>query len=325
MEFKELISVFRRTFTVGKMMPFFKVVPMRGGCLKLKNALALVVSFSMIAIDSMPAHANTTPGSLGEVMFAYMIPVAIIIMTILGGGYAILNRLKVAKGKPTSKVITVLKNVVKIAFWVFVILYSMAIMYAGLLMGMIFSIYAIYRSYMLIRWGMVARRSDEKPDYLTDAKPARLIYAGSALIMITVVLSALALMFAVHGQATSDNYGSTKKLEEIILKKLVSVETKKLTYLENKKAFQKELATLSVQTEAEMGKLNDAKRRYIVEYQSDQSGFTAFLLPEKGSIIFTYPSYRADYTADGKGKIRRIWVRKLEERCPENADVIWEW
>jgi len=321
MEIKELISVFRRTFTVGKMTPFFRVVPTPGSCFKLKNTLVPVVSFSIIAIDSLPAYANNPPGSIGEVLFAYMIPVAMIMMTLLSGGYAILNRLKAAKGKPTSRVITVLKSVVKISFWVFAIIYSMAFFGAALFMGMIFSIYALYRSYMLIRWGLAARRSAENQDYLTDAKPARLIYAGSALIMITVVLSALAFMFVAHGIAYG-TYGNTNRYEEAVLKRLVSIEAEKLTYLENKKAFQKELDALSVQTEAQTGKLYDAKRRYIVDYQADHKGFTAFLLPAKGSMIFTYPSYRADYTADGKVQIRRAWVYNRDERCPEKAEVI---
>ena len=101
MEYKELISAFRRPFSKGKMTPFFRLVTTPGSCFKLKNTLVPVVSFSIIAIDSLPAYANNPPGSIGEVLFAYMIPVAMIMMTLLSGGYAILNRLKAAKGKPT--------------------------------------------------------------------------------------------------------------------------------------------------------------------------------------------------------------------------------
>jgi len=321
MECKKLISAFCRPIAQGKMRPFFRLTPRPEICLRLKNILVFVVSFSMVAFDSMPAYANDPPGSLGEVLFTYMILIAMIMMTLLGGGYAILNRLK-AKERPPDKAVSVIGNIVKFVFWFILFFLSIAMANLAFVLCIIFSIYALCRSFMMIKWGvLVARGSEKKPDYLTGVKGARLIYAGSALIMITFVLFPLTLMFASHGMQYGHS-GKTMKQEEAVLKRLSSIEMQKLSYLADKR-FQKELDALSDQTESELGNIRDAKRRYIVEYKADQKGFTIFLLPADKSMIFTYPSYRADYTAEGNVKIRIIWVRNRDERCPEDAKLIF--
>jgi hypothetical protein len=54
------------------------------------------------------------------------------------------------------------------------------------------AIYGILRGAELIKWGIQARRGKQRPEYLSEAVPWRLIAAGPALIVLMVVLAAAA-------------------------------------------------------------------------------------------------------------------------------------
>lgn len=284
---------------------------------------AVLLAFMLVALGALPAHANNPPGTVGEVLFAYLIPIAMIMLTMLAGGYTIINRLKPPAADKKSKVVSYLKTAAKTVFWLFIIIWSLAFAGMSLLLCLAFGIYAIYRSGQLIRWGMIARRTVGKPDYLHDARPARLISSGCALAVITVIMSLLTLVFVQHGTAYGTG-GYMLRLEKTDLKNMVALETKRLELARDKKRNRKELENLDATLASQKEKIRDSRRRYIVEPGKDGKSFTVFLLPAKESLIFTYPSHRADVDAEGRYKIRRAWVSGINQRCPEDAAVIGE-
>ncbi len=294
-----------------------------GRQMRTRFPAAVLLVFMLVVFGALPAYANNPPGTVGEVMFAYLIPIAMIMLTMLAGGYTIINRLKPPGADSKSKVVSYLKTAAKTVFWLFIIIWSLAFAGMSLLLCLAFGIYAIYRSGQLIRWGMIARRTVGKPDYLHDARPSRLISSGCALAVITVIMSLLTLVFVQHGTSYGTG-GYMLRLEKTDLKNMVSLETKRLELTRDKKRNRKELDNLDAALASQKEKIRDARRRYIMEPKKDGKSFTVFLLPAKESMMFTYPSYRADVDAEGKYKIRRAWVSGINQRCPEDATVIGE-
>lgn len=288
-----------------------------------RHALTASLAVMLVALSSRPAYANNPPGTFGEVLFAYLIPVFVIVLTTLGGGHMIIRRMKAAKPSSDSRIVMFFKTAAKTLFWLFIIVWSLAFAGMSIILCAVFGIYGLYRSYQLIRWGLAARRTIGRPDYLQDARPFRLISSGCVLAVIIVVLSASALTFAEHGLAYGPG-GYALRLETSHLKNMVSLERQKMQHAGDGRQNQKELDALAGRIASHKEQISDGRRRYVVEHDKGGGAFTIYLLPAKESMIFTYPSYRADIDAEGKVTMRRAWVSGRETRCPKDADIIHE-
>jgi len=129
------------------------------------------------------AFANGTPHPV-SMLAELCLFLALILFTLIGGGYAILK----AKDKPKWYNGWALWIIVGIVTFLF-----SAISAIGALVALIVGILGIVRGVNMIRWGVAAKPGKERPDYLVAANSTRLISSGTLLIIFVLALWVLYL------------------------------------------------------------------------------------------------------------------------------------
>lgn len=104
-------------------------------------------------------------------------------LTEAGGGYTLLDRMGARKwGWPGSIIIAVLIVIVSVSDYHMVALTVLGTAVAG-----------VQRGARMLLWAWHVRSGREKPGVLVGADPRRLAYAGGALVILTLLLSVVAL------------------------------------------------------------------------------------------------------------------------------------
>ena len=156
------------------------------GELKMKRQPIILYVCVGIFLSSGPAMANNPPSGQTFLSMISILPI-MIIFSMIGGAYAVLKQQKPDKSSKVFPIIGI----------VLAILFSMAHEGFAALVTIIFGMIAIVRGFQMLGWGLGALTHGEKPVYLCDARPWRLMACSVSLIAITVFLVGLSLVF--HG------------------------------------------------------------------------------------------------------------------------------
>lgn len=278
--------------------------------MKMKKIIFLAFLFVLFSVP--PAMANQPPGPQ-EADSMLLIPFVMVLLTLLGGGYAILNNLK---GKKTGWIINVL---VAIVF----LLVALAFGAATFLAAIIFGILALQRGVWMIKWGLHARPGREKPAHLLTANHKRLIPAGAALIIITVLLMSVVLVFTDY--SFGGNYFIRKNREEAFIKLVTNeIARTRLTKEEREiiKKGEKEGIRNILWKDDGFRELDLKQQSVIIEYGEGGKSFILYRLPHLPPFPYNYLTSDASYRADETGKIRMVYVNKKGKLCPPDAPIV---
>jgi hypothetical protein len=151
----------------------------------MKKTVLFTLMFALgpVFLAPAPAFANNPPAG-NSMLYEMLMFLVLIALTAAGGGYAVLS-----KKKPGRR-------------WTGWVGYSLlavaAILFSAMQEGIMFlvvlivAIYGILRGAELIKWGIQARPNKQRPEYLSEAAPWRLIAAGAVLIVLMAALAAAA-------------------------------------------------------------------------------------------------------------------------------------
>ena len=281
-------------------------LPFIGEARMMKRVVFLVIllMFSL----APPALGNIGPSPETLLAEVLILPIMMIV-SLVGGGYAVLNRLggKKSGWRPAGAIIAIFISTVDDD--------------PATLVALIFAVIALARGLQMIRWGWRARSRQERPEHLTQANPWRLIPAGVTLVPVTIFL--LGIPFAFHGYSPA-----------LIAQRhaLIDFVTYQLAYadLEEWRTGEQRFHKI---TKDDPEHLHFASGfplgvgkpiwdyRAQVEYGPDGKTFTVRILPHTVPFFpYNYFSARPSYYADQTGQIRMIYVHN-RERCPADAPV----
>ncbi len=253
-----------------------------------------------------PALANMPPAPAQGMLAVVLIPLIMIMLSLVGGGYVVLNRLG-KKESPSKVVIGIVGAILASLLFGFL---------GNFLAGLYFGINALQRGFKMISWGLRARVSRETPEHLKQANRWRLIPAGVLLIPVTLLLMGMPL--------ASMNEPVVRYFLARIVPEFVAYQ---LAYAEFTETRTGDRRFHTIQRDDP--EFCDFFRRACrgsqidVEYGTDGKSFTVYVVPDHKFQFFPYnyltshPSFRADET----GQIRMMYVRN-RERCPPDAPVV---
>jgi hypothetical protein len=281
-----------------------------------------------IFLFAQPAWANQPPGPhmlLAEVL---ILPI-MIILTTLGGGYAVLQA---GNKNPRKK-----NGSLKVLLVILVIFFSAISEGLGMLLTVAFGVIALVRGVKMILWGLSASRQNQEPNTLpAKSNPNRLIPAGVILVLAAIGLGATGPAFI--GWWPEGRISRT----EGDLKDLVAYQI--LTAKEQAKEGGAIIYEKPLSDEGRLGSKDHPtfdKMKFNFLYWKEGNRFqhyqTVFQLgPEAKSFkvwvvpfglpFFPYnhltslPSFYADQT----GAIRMVRVHDGGEKCPEDAPVYYQ-
>jgi hypothetical protein len=270
----------------------------------MKKISIFISTLAVILVSAQPSMANQPPGPhviLAEIL---ILPLTAF-LSLLGGAYVIMNR----KGMKRKKLLTII-----VAFLAIVI--SGAHEGFGVLVAIIFGIYAMIRALKMVSWGINARSSHNDRAHLVGASSWRLITSGVLLILITVFLTGMAVAFVGFwpeiGQASRE-----RELKDLVAHRMAYAR-----WVAEKEGAEVPSSVLDeIKT---IRDFNPPDSRVRIEYSQDRKHFTVYMLPIQRMPFFPFnyltslPSYRADET----GRIRMIHVNREDHLCPEDAPVV---
>jgi hypothetical protein len=137
------------------------------------------------------AEANQPPGPQLLLAEVGLLPF-MILLSLVGGAYGVLRAIR-----PGARRWTLLR-------WAGAVLAILASGTSGgiaFLVAAIFGVLALQRGVQMVRWGIQARRSVDRPVHLAAASPRRLLPAGIVLLLGTVGLLGMVTAFATYWPA----------------------------------------------------------------------------------------------------------------------------
>ena len=252
----------------------------------MKVKRIILLAMTGVLLTASIALANNPPS--GQTLLSMIsILLLTIIFSMLSGAYTVLKQLAprgLSRGFLISGIVVAT-------------IFSMALEGFAVIFAVIFGIYAIIRSFMMLGWGLTALKRGEKPAHLTETRPWRMISCSVGLMIITVFLVGLSIVFT--GSLVREY--KYRNIEEA-LKNFVSYQ---MAYACEQKA----QTGRSCFDEAARDVYFKAYPHARVEYSPDNKKFTV-IVPPVFVPVFPYnymtamPSYRADET----GRIRMIRV-----------------
>jgi hypothetical protein len=254
------------------------------------------------------AEANQPPGPQLLLAEVGLLPF-MILLSLVGGAYGVLRPIR-----PGARRWTLLR-------WAGAVLAILASGTSGgiaFLVAAIFGVLALQRGVQMVRWGIQARRSVDRPVHLAAASPRRLLPAGIVLLLGTVGLLGMVTAFATYWPAGEGP--RQQALRQFVTYQLA--EARRAEAKTGRARFRRADSSGAAQGACPVPfRLPDGAR---IEYAPDDVGFTLLLFPQKPFPFFPYnyltsqPSYRADAT----GQIRMIEVHDRRTACPPDAPVV---
>jgi len=274
-----------------------------------KKTIYIISFFSMFVIVN-PAMANQPPGPqllLSEIL---ILPI-MALFSIIGGAYAVMKLREKKPGGLKTFLVALLA-----------IILSGVNEGLGVLVAIIFGIYAIQRGLQMLYWGIRSFPKLKKPEYLIEANPRRLIPSGVFLIFITILLSGMAVAFVgywpLHG---SEIQGREESLKEFVAYQLAYAQLQKA---ERGQRFFDRVIPEDPLFHKFFNSSRRKKANIRLEYDKDGKHFMIYALPAARFPFFPYnhltsqPSYLGDET----GKIRMMYVNSKDAICPTDAPVV---
>jgi hypothetical protein len=254
------------------------------------------------------ASANQPPGPMMLVSLTSLLPL-MIVLTILGGGYTIFERL----GKRHTGWTNFLWTIVLLFF-------ALTQVGIGFLVSWIFGAIALWRACRMLIWGFRARQA-EGPEHLVEASARRLLTAGSVLALCTVFLMGMSLAFLSY-------WPRSEEIVEQTITDFVAYEIafSRLEQERNGRARFYELTPTHLkQRFQQIG----GARKIRLEYSQEMEAFDVYLPPSATShfggfpffpynYLVSHPTYRADET----GEIRMSYTHHADGLCPADAPVV---
>jgi hypothetical protein len=273
-----------------------------GAYVSMKKISLMTFILVMVSDGLALANSGASPQSLLAV--AAILPF-MIILTLLGGGYAVLREIR--GGRSWKRVFAVIAAV-------FAILCSAAFGGLPALLGLIFSIIALQRGLRMITWGLRSLRGNELPDYLKKARSWRLIPSGGALVLVTLFLMGMIATYTGYSWKMALDNWRVARLKEVVTHRLACAK------LENPGA-----ATHGIERDPVDLLRENVTSDYNVLLDSGEGGnsFRIYLTPTRMPFFpYNYMEPRPSYFADETGKIRMIRVRWAGTLCPPDAPVV---
>ena len=155
----------------------------------MKGNLTILLGVFLVSIAPHPAFANAVPGGVALMtLFGWVLLPVMMVLTLAGGGYAILaHRRKKDWGLQDRRRVRWLAFASIFVLAVYILLGELGFL-AGSIVGFTVMIVALSRAVRMLRWGWLARRGTEAPEYLAEASPWRLLFAGGTLLFLSLLL-----------------------------------------------------------------------------------------------------------------------------------------
>ncbi len=263
-------------------------------------------AFLIVLASHRLALANSPPAPqslLAEVsILSFMI-----ILTLVGGGYAVL--------KARRRMRLWIKGLF-VCLAVLAILFSAAIDGYPAMFGLIFSIIALQRGLRMIIWGLRSRHGYTGSDCSINVNPWRLISAGGALILVTTFLMGMIGAFTGYPFIVSTGGREGRKLKDFV--------AYQLAYAQLAKSGSQEAILERKKNPEEILWLG---RGYDFKLESDQkvSSFKVYVLPTRMPFFpYNYFTSQPSYLGDETGRIRMIYVHKAGKLCSPDAPVVMQ-
>ncbi len=266
----------------------------------MKRRVFFIAVILMLGVPQA-ALANNPPGPQAVLAEILILPI-MVLLSLVGGGYAVLSRLR-GKKSPGRTILAVVGAILAILFsW----------MNEGfaVIVALIFGIIALSRALQMIIWGARALSKRDPPEHLRKANPWRLIPAGTVLITTTIFLVGMPFAFVGHWP---DSHWRQRSLVKFV--------AYQLAYANLQESRTGERRFHGIARDAGLG------NRFLwfsmnVEYGADGKSFAAYMPPSSVPLYpYNYLNPQPSYYADGTGQIRMTYVYK-KERCPPDAPVV---
>jgi len=257
----------------------------------------------ILLAGAQPALANQPPGAhvlLAEVL---ILPV-MALFSLMGGAYVIINRKQKRKRILPTVIVATLAIIV-----------SGMHEGIGVLVALIFGIFALIRAFQMLFWGIDAfSRQKTSPD-LAGVNPRRLIMASMSLFVVTVFLSGMAVAFV----GFWPRYYQEQREEG-----LKDIVTHHIAYagLEAERTGETAFHPLPVDI-MDSWKYTIPVPDVKIEFSQDHQSFAVYLLPKQLPFFpFNYLTSQPSYRGDQTGRIRMIRVNRKDHLCPDDAPVV---
>jgi hypothetical protein len=191
---------------------------------------------------------------------------------------------------------------------------------------LIFAVYAVFRSFIIIRWGIKARFA-EKPEYLNDISPWRLIISGVSLVLLTVFLVNGSIIFFLD-RSYYLNRTTQTRLKDFVTFQMAYCRAEKMKTGSNR-FFHNNLTENEEEKKSALKFFYNTKIKEFeklpfvnIKYGKDDSTFTIHVLPVKKypfpyNYFILLPTYYADQTGNIRGMVTQNYIE-----CPPVAPVI---
>lgn len=258
---------------------------------------------TLLVTVATPLYANNPPGPQVALAELAILP-AMIVMTAIGGGYAVLRQLpRQQRGWMIAAVI--------------LIVFSWAHEGYATLVALLFAIIAIVRATRMLGWGVGAMHAGQRPAHLATVTPARMISAACLLLLTTIFLGGMAAAFV-------NFWPHSDEARLAALRKYVALQLALATPPSPQRAaLEARREDIESKLVSEMNEWGLEKDRVSVDVH--RGGFVVTLLPNVRRFPFfpynylvAVPSYRADQA----GTLRMIHAHGRDTRCPPEAPII---
>lgn len=283
-----------------------------GGGVTVTRILFLTLFFVLSL--SGPALANVPPSPQSFLSLISILPI-MILLTLIGGGYAILRRHNQFLIQVGKKPFLPRSRLLKIGGAIVLIMISIPVDGPITLIGLFFGIIALVRGIQMAKWGVRALSGREKPPYLEGANPLRLIPAGFMLIPVALFLMGVPVAFVGYSAFDISNATADKLVKDIVASQIAH---SRLNPTEPEESIQ-----LFVKKQKPW-QLMQFRRNYEIELDParQDKGFKIHLTPSRFPFFpYNYCISRPSYLADHTGDIRMVYVHR-KTPCPSDAPIV---